>query len=77
MAGPLKNYDVSGKDLGDGRPAPNGTVLRLTREHAERLGLEKSTKKRDADAEPKTSSTPDVATKPRTAPTRKRTTRRR
>lgn len=77
MAGPLKPYNVGGMDLGDGRPAPDDTVLRLDPATAEKMGLEKPSKKREADADATTSSTPDVKTKPRTASTRKRTTRRR
>lgn len=71
MTGPLKNYDVSGKDvLGNGKPAPDGTVLRLKRAEAERLGLEKA-KKTDDDttAEAKPGS---ADAKPRRATTRKR-----
>lgn len=61
MEGPLKTYDVSGLDLGNGKPAPADTVLRLKRAEAERLGLEKPAKK--ADAEP--AAAPEA--KPRTA----------
>lgn len=66
--GPLKTYDVSGMDvLGNGKPAPAGTVLRLSRAHAERLGLEKK------QAEPQL----DPEQQVRKAPARKAAARRR
>lgn len=73
MSGPLKLYDVSGKDvLGDGRPAPDGTVLRLKRPDAERLGLEKPAKKTDDETAPAAKPRSADAAKPRRATTRKR-----
>lgn len=74
MAGELKRYDVSGKDIGDGRPAPAGTILKLDREAAERLGLEKP-KKAKSDAESKPVRADAVRTAKRT--TKRTTTRRR
>lgn len=60
--GALKTYNVGGLDvLGNGKPAPADTMLRLSDNDAERLGLKG--KASDAD-EPKA--------KPRKASTRKR-----
>jgi hypothetical protein len=75
MSGPLKTYDVSGLDvLGNGKPAPSDTVLRLKRAEAERLGLEKPAKKADDQSAPAPEAKPRTATgKPRKAAgTRKR-----
>ena len=61
----LKRYDVSGRDLGDGKPAPAGTVLKLRDDDAVRLGLiDPPRKADDGDGEPKA--------KPRKAPGQKR-----
>lgn len=63
-----KRYDVSGMDLGDGKPAPAGTMLKLSGRDAERLGVK--AKPRKAAAEPEST---DAAAKPRKAAgTRKR-----
>lgn len=34
-----KRYDVSGMAQGDGRPFPNGTILKLTDDQAKKMGL--------------------------------------
>lgn len=34
-----KRYDVSGRDRGDGRKYPEGTLLKLTEKRAEAMGL--------------------------------------
>lgn len=74
MAGPLKRYNVGGMDLGDGRPAPADTVLKLDRATAERMGLVKPSRKAsDDESSTPAPPTPDVVTKPRKASTRKRT----
>jgi hypothetical protein len=77
VAGELKRYDVSGKDIGDGRPAPAGTILKLDREAAERLGLEKSRKTAEPDAESKPVRAEAVRTAKRTTAKRSTTRRRR
>lgn len=66
MAGELKRYDVSGQDMGGGRIAPAGTILKLADADAERLGLKKPTRKADD------TSTAAPEAKPRGASTRKR-----
>lgn len=66
MGQELKRYDVSGRDDGSGRQFPAGTVLKLDREAAERMGLEKPRRAADGDAS-------QPAGKPREAATKKRT----
>lgn len=73
--GELKRYDVSGLDSGGGRPYPEGTILKLDRKTAEKLGLEKPSRQARADADDKKVATTEVASKPRTT-TRKRARRR-
>jgi hypothetical protein len=47
--GALKTYDVSGMNvLGTDKPAPAGTVLRLSDTDAERLGLKGKAEKSEA-----------------------------
>lgn len=47
--GTLKTYDVSGMNvLGTDKPAPAGTVLRLSDTDAERLGLKGKAEKSEA-----------------------------
>lgn len=66
--GDTKRYKVGGMDSGNGRPYPSDTILNLTDEQAEAMGL-KGAKKADASPEAKPATAP---AKPAKATTKKR-----
>lgn len=68
--GTTKRYDVSGMDQGGGRLYPAGTILKLDRATAERMGLEKPSKaaERDDSTEPDAKPRRAAGTRKRSAP---------